>query len=111
MSKHLIIFSVNTITVMQLSLFNPECVRNVMPWTAESNKGGNCASCARFCYLKRLYHAICYLFKKLKHFLRQLNFEIAVKFCYIRFYLDIETISSCLLLRIVRMEMDCNLNS
>ena len=97
---------------MQLSLFNPRCVRNVMPWTAESNERSNYASCARFCYLKKLYHAICYLFKKLKLFSRQLNFEIiAVKFCCIRLYLGIETISSCLLLRIVRMEMDCNLNN
>ena len=51
--------SKNSITFMLSSLFNPKRVRNVMPWTAESNEGSNYASCARFCDLTRLYHAIC----------------------------------------------------
>ena len=84
---------------MLSSLFNPKCVRNVMPWTAElSNEGSNYSSCTRFFYLKRLYHAICYLFKKLEFFSHQLKNS------------GNGTVSYCLLLRIARMEMDCILN-
>ena len=32
------------------------------------------------------------------------------EFCYPKLYLGIGTVSYCLLLRIARMEMDCNLN-
>ena len=70
-----------------------------MPWTAElSNEGSNYSSWARFFYLKRLYYAICYLFKKLEFFSHQLENS------------GNETVSYCLLLRIARMEMDCILN-
>ena len=64
---------------MLSSLFNPKRLRNVVPWTAESNEGSNYASCARFCYLKRCITPFVDLLKKLKLFSHQLNFENSVQ--------------------------------
>ena len=110
MSKHLSFLSVNTITFMLPSLFNPKCERNVMPWTAENNEGSNYASCARFCYLKAaISRHLLICLKSLNFFRINWISKIVFKFCYhIRLYLAIETISYYLLLRIARMEMDCN---
>ena len=62
--------------------------------------------------VRGIYHATCYLFKKLERFSRQLNFKnngLVLLFKTIKNYLGIETVSSHLWLRMARMEMDWNL--